>query len=109
MGKQVRAIIWAQWRTLRNYLPRSNKFTFWLTGLFGLVWYGGFAFLAIFAGILFSQAVGLSFLPTVFSIALLVCFLYLPLIPVLIASFGCALEIKTPLVFRVSRGQPFTG
>jgi len=46
MGKQVRAIIWAQWRTLRNYLPRSNKFTFWLTGLFGLVWYGGFAFLA---------------------------------------------------------------
>ncbi len=108
MGKQVRAIIWAQWRTLRNYLPRSNKFTFWLTGLFGLVWYGGFAFLATFAGILFSKADELTFIHTVLPTALLLCFLYWQLIPVLMASMGSSLEIKKLLVYPVPRGKLFT-
>src|SRR5258708_34721746 len=94
MGKQVRAIIWAQWRTLRNYLPRSNKFTFWLTGLFGLVWYGGFTILAIFAGILFSKVEELSVFHNVLPTALLVCFLFLPRLPWLMASIGSSPEIK---------------
>ncbi len=108
MGKQVRAIIWAQWRTLRNYLPRSNKFTFWLTGLFGLVWYGGFAFLAMFAGILCSKVDELTFIHTVLPTALLICFLYWQLIPVLMASMGSSLEIKKLLVYPVPRGKLFT-
>src|SRR5260221_3338081 len=108
MGKQVGAIIWAQWRTLRNYLPRSNKFTFWLTGLFGLVWYGGFTILAMFAGILFSKVDELSFIHNVLPAALLVCFLYWQLIPVLMASMGSSLEIKKLLVYPVPRGKLFT-
>src|SRR6267154_445049 len=108
MGKQVGAIIWAQWRTLRNYLPRSNKITFWLTGLFGLVWYGGFAFLAVFAGILFSQADEFNFIHAALPTALLMCFLYWQLIPVLMASMGSSLEIKKLLVYPIPRGKLFT-
>jgi ABC-2 type transport system permease protein len=108
MGKQVSAIIWAQWCTLRNYLPRSNKITFWLTGLFGLVWYGGFAFLAVFTGILFSQPDELNFIHTVFPTALLICFLYWQLIPILMASMGSSLEIKKLLVYPIPRGKLFT-
>src|SRR5260370_21716704 len=108
MGTQVRAIVWAQWRTLRNYLPRSNKFTFWLTGLFGFVWYGGFAFFAAFAGILFSKADELTFIHTVLPIALLICFLFLQLIPGLMACMGSSLEIKKLLVYPVPRGKLFT-
>jgi ABC-2 type transport system permease protein len=107
MGKQVRAIIWAQWRTLRNYLPRSNKFTFWLTVLFGLVWYGGFALVATFAGILFSKADEVTFVHTVLPVALLLCFLYWQLIPVLMASMGSSLEIKKLLVYPVPRRKLF--
>jgi ABC-2 type transport system permease protein len=108
MGAQARAIIWAQWRTLRNYLPRSNKVTFWLTGFFGVVWYGGFAFLAVFAGILFSRADELTFIHTALPSALLMCFLYWQLIPVLMASMGSSLEIKKLLVYPVPRGKLFT-
>jgi ABC-2 type transport system permease protein len=108
MGKQVRAIIWAQWRTLRNYLPRSNKITFWLTGLFGLAWYGGFAFLALFAGILFSKSDEVGFIHSVLPTALLVCFLYWQLIPILMASMGSSLEIKKLLVYPIPRGKLFT-
>jgi len=108
MGNQVRAIVWAQWRTLRNYLPRSNKITFWLTGLFGLVWYGGFAFLAVFAAILFSKADELNFIHTALPTALLVCFLYWQLIPILMASMGSSLEIKKLLVYPIPRGKLFT-
>ncbi|HEY6390003.1 MAG TPA: hypothetical protein VIX89_01925 [Bryobacteraceae bacterium] len=108
MGKQVRAIVWAQWRTLRNYLPRSNKITFWLTGLFGLVWYGGFAFLAVFAAILFSKADELTFIHTVLPTVLLVCFLYWQFIPILMASMGSSLEIKKLLVYPIPRGKLFT-
>src|SRR5437667_6883675 len=108
MGKQVRAIVWAQWRTLRNYLPRSNKITFWLTGFFGLVWYGGFAFLALFTGILFSKSDELHFIHTVLPTALLICFLYWQLIPILMASMGSSLEIKKLLVYPIPRGKLFT-
>src|SRR5260370_8464239 len=107
MGTQVRAIIWAQWRTLRNYLARSNKFAFGLTGLFGLVWYGGFAFLATFAGILFSKADELTFIHTVLPTALLLCFLYWQLIPVLMASMGSSLDIRKLLVYPIPHRQLF--
>jgi ABC-2 type transport system permease protein len=107
MGKQVGAIIWAQWRTLRNYLPRSNKITFWMTGFFGLVWYGGFALLAVFTAILLSKADELNFIQTVLPAALLICFLYWQLIPILMASMGSSLEVKKLLVYPIPRGNLF--
>ena len=34
---QARAILWAQWRSMRNFLPRGG--VGW-TAIVGLIWYG---------------------------------------------------------------------
>ena len=108
MGNQARAIVWAQWRTTRNHFPRSNKAALAVNAFLTLVWYGGFAFLAGLAAILFSNPDELSFIHDVLPTALLVCFLYWQLIPVLMASMGSSLDIKKLLVYPIPTGQLFT-
>lgn len=106
MGNQARAIVWAQWRTTRNHFPRSNKAALAVNAFLTLVWYCGFAFLAGLAAILFSNPD--SFIHDVLPSALLVCFLYWQLIPVLMASMGSSLDIKKLLVYPIPTGQLFT-
>ena len=50
----------------------------------------------------------LSFIHDVLPTALLVCFLYWQLIPVLMASMGSSLDIKKLLVYPIPTGQLFT-
>jgi ABC-2 type transport system permease protein len=108
MGNQARAILWAQWRTTRNHFPRSNKAALAVNAFLTLVWYGGFAFLAGLAAILLSNPDELSMIHDVLPSALLVCFLYWQLIPVLMASMGSSLDIKKLLVYPIPTGQLFT-
>ena len=108
MRSQASAILWAQWRTLRNYLPRSNKATFVFTGLMTAVWYGGFAFLAAVAGILMADPDERDLVRSIFPTALLLCFLYWQLIPVLMASMGSSLDIRKLLVYPIPHRQLFT-
>jgi len=108
MWTQASAIIWAQWRTLRNYIPRSNKATFIFTGLLSTVWYGCFALLAAVAAFILSQPEELGFISAILPAALLVCFLYWQLIPVLMASMGSSLDIRKLLVYPIPHGQLFT-
>ncbi len=107
MGNQARAIVWAQWRTTRNHFPRSNKAALAVNGLLTVIWYGGFAFLAGLAAILLSNPDELDFIHDVLPAALLVCFLYWQLIPVLMASLGSSLDIKKLLVYPIPTGQLF--
>src|SRR5580700_2357849 len=107
MGSQARAIVWAQWRTTRNHFPRSNKAALAVNAFLTLVWYGGFAFLAGLAAILLSNPDELSLIHDVLPSALLVCFLYWQLIPVLMASMGSSLDIKKLLVYPVPTAQLF--
>ena len=108
MGNQARAILWAQWRTTRNHFPRSNKAALAVNAFLTLVWYGGFAFLAGLAAILLSNPDELSMIHDVLPSALLVCFLYWQLIPVLMASMGSSLDTKKLLVYPIPIGQLFT-
>ncbi len=107
MWTQANAIVWAQWRTLRNYIPRSNKATFAFTGLLAAGWYGGFAFLATLAGIVAADPDEAGFLGSIFPTALLLCFLYWQLIPVLMASMGSSLDIRKLLVYPIPHRQLF--
>jgi ABC-2 type transport system permease protein len=107
MGNQARAIVWAQWRTTRNHFPRSNKAALAVNALLTVIWYGGFAFLAGLAAILLSNPDELSLIHDVLPSALLVCFLYWQLIPVLMASMGSSLDIKKLLVYPIPTGQLF--
>src|SRR5580692_7211380 len=107
MGSQARAIVWAQWRTTRNHFPRSNKAALAVNALLTVVWYGAFAFLAGLAAILLSNPDELNLIHDVLPSALLICFLYWQLIPVLMASMGSSLDIKKLLVYPVPRGSLF--
>ena len=44
MWNQARAIVWAQWRTARNYIPRSNRAGLIFSGVLLAFWYAGFGF-----------------------------------------------------------------
>src|SRR5258708_37598755 len=98
MWNQARAIIWAQWRTIWNYIPRSNKLGLIFTSVLVAMWYSGFGFLALLAGFFLSKADEVGFVRQGFSTALLICFLFLELIPLLLASTRSALEINKLLV-----------
>ncbi len=79
-----------------------------MNALLTLIWYGGFAFLAGLAAILLSNPDELSLIRDVLPSALLICFLYWQLIPVLMASMGSSLDIKKLLVYPIPTGQLFT-
>src|ERR1700676_2311274 len=108
MWNQARAIVWAQWRTIRNYIPRSNMAGLIFTGLLVAVWYGGFGFLALLAGFFLSLPDEVEFVRRVFPTVLLICLLYWQLIPILMASTGSALDIKKLLVYPIPHRELFT-
>ena len=108
MGSQARAIVWAQWRTTRNHFPRSNKTALAVNAVLTTIWYGGFVFLAGMAAIVLANPEELGFIHDVLPSALLVCFLYWQLIPVLMASMGSSLDTKKLLVYPIPTAQLFT-
>jgi ABC-2 type transport system permease protein len=108
MWNQARAIVWAQWRSLRNHIPRSSIAGLIFSGLLAAVWYGGFAFLAAVAGYVLAQPDEIEFIRKILPTALLLCFLYWQLIPVLMASMGSSLEIRKLLVYPIPPRQLFT-
>ena len=107
MGSRARAILWAQFRTVRNQLPRSNKFGLALSLLLGLVWYGGFGTLAVAAAFLTSSPGDLPVAAKVLPGALFLAFLYWQVIPVLLVSTGSALEIKKLVAYPIPKGELF--
>lgn len=108
MWNQARAIVWAQWRTVRNHIPRSNKASLIFTGVLLAGWYTGFAFLAVLAAFFLSKPDEIEFVHRVLPTVLLMCFLYWQVIPVLMASTGSALDIRKLLVYPIPHRQLFT-
>jgi ABC-2 type transport system permease protein len=107
MGSQARAIVWAQWRTLWNYFPRSNRAAFVFSGLLWLFWYGAFAWLAATAAWLFSQPEEIGLIRRILPGGLLLCFLYWQAIPLLLVSTGMSLDFKKLTVYPIPTGQLF--
>jgi ABC-2 type transport system permease protein len=107
MWNQARAIVWAQFRTARNYIPRSNKAGLIFSALLMAFWYAGFGFLAVLAGIFLANPDELYFVHRVLPTVLLMCFLYWQLIPILMASTGSALDLKKLLAYPIPHQQLF--
>src|SRR5690242_17937819 len=96
---QIRAILWAQFRTVRNYLPRTNYGTM-LAWLFSCLWYG--LFCAVGAGV----AAGLPrvparSLPLVVSFALLGILVFWQIVPLMTLSSGSSLDLTKLLVYPI--------
>jgi ABC-2 type transport system permease protein len=105
---KARAIIWAQWRTVRNYLPRSNKASLLFSGLLLAVGYAGFALLGVVVGVILAKPDEIDFIRRVLPASLLMCFLYWQLIPILMASTGAALDMRKLLVYPIPNRELFT-
>jgi ABC-2 type transport system permease protein len=107
MWNQASAIVWAQWRSTRNRFPRANLGGTVFTGLLTTVWYGGFAYLAVLAGILLSQPGELASFHKILPPALLLAFLYWQVIPVLLTSMGASLDLRKLLVYPIPKQALF--
>jgi len=107
MWNQIRAIIWAQWRSTRNHLPHTSIGGLLFTTVLTALWYGSFAFVAVFAGILFSRPEELDAFHKILPPSLLLCFLYWQVIPVLLTSMGASLDLRKLLVYPIPKQALF--
>jgi ABC-2 type transport system permease protein len=97
---QARAILWAQWRSMRNFFPRRS--VGW-TAIVGLIWYG-FWIAASFAVMLLTSSTVSTSLAGIF----LLVFLYWQVIPVLMAASGASLDLRKLQAYPIPVRQLFT-
>lgn len=105
MSSQVRAILWAQFRTVRNYLPRTTFGT-------ALVWLLGGAWYGLFVAIAFGLAAGLPHVPAKElprSAALILFFLLLfwQIFPLMTLNSGWSLDLKRLLAYPIHERTMF--
>lgn len=96
---QARAILWAQWRSMRNFFPRRG--VGW-TAFVGLIWYG-FWVAAAFAVMLLTSSPISGGVAGVF----LLIFLYWQVVPVLMASTGASLDLRKLQAYPIPVTQLF--
>jgi len=107
MWNQVSAIVWAQWRITRNRFTRANLGGLVFTGVLSTVWYGSWAYLALLGAFLLSRPDELGAFHKILPAALLLCFLYWQLIPVLLTSMGASLDLRKLLVYPIPKRALF--
>src|SRR5579872_1894005 len=107
MSSHARAILWAQFRSIRNRFPRANKAGLAFTILVGLIWYGMISLFAVFAGLLMARDGEIDVIPRVLPGGLLLVFLYWVIIPILMASKGSSLELRKLLVYPIRSAEFF--
>lgn len=101
MWSQAGAIVWAQWRSARNHLPRANIAGLIFSAVLTAVWYGAFVYFAILVGYLLSRPGEIATFHKVLPAALLLCFLYWQVIPVLLTSMGASLDLRKLMVYPI--------
>ena len=105
IGPQIRAIAWAQFRTMRNHLPRTNAGTI-LLWLLALVWHGIFAALGVLLAVELPK-VPLEELRAWVPVGLLAVFLFWQLVPLFTLSGGWSLQLNKLQIYPVSTGSLF--
>ncbi len=106
MPPHVRAILSAQWRTLRNFYPRHRGGVLF-SALISVIWYGGWTVGSFAIASILSEWKLVARLPQIMTGGLLVVFLYWQVTPLLLATTGASLDLKRLLVYPIPRGQLF--
>jgi ABC-2 type transport system permease protein len=104
---QIRAVVWAQWRSIWNFYPRASRGGVVFTVAGSALWYGMCAFAAVAAAFFFASAANLELFPRVLRGGLFVAFLYCQVVPLLLVSTGISLDLKKLLVYPIPQGQLF--
>lgn len=99
MWTQIGVIAWAQFRTMRNHLPRTSAGTM-LAWLLSLVWYGGFAALSIWLVVLIPQIPSAK-LDGTLSAGLIGIFLFWQIVPLFTLSSGWSLQLNKLRMYPV--------
>ena len=102
---QARAILWAQWRTIRNFYPRGG--VAW-TAVLGFIWYGFWVVAAVAAGRLIANPANLSVIHTALPGALLIVLLYWQVVPLLMAATGASLDLRKLQAYPIPVSQMFS-
>ncbi len=105
MLQQILAIGWAQFRTMRNHLPRTSVGSV-LLGCLSLLWYGVYAALAVFL-VLELRDVPLVQLREWTPVALLAVFLFWQLVPLFTLSSGWSLQLNKLQIYPVGNDALF--
>jgi ABC-2 type transport system permease protein len=103
--KHARAILWAQWRTIRNFYPRAG--VGW-TALIGAVWYGFWLIAAIAGSRLVASPDNLNLVKTALPGAMLIVFLYWQVVPLLMAATGASLDLRKLQGYPIPPSQLFS-
>jgi ABC-2 type transport system permease protein len=98
---QGRAILLAQFRTLRNFVRHSGRFGVWFTIAVSVVWYGMWLFGAAAVGLMLRSVHRPEDAQRILGPGLLLTFLYWQLVPVLMASTGATLNLRKLQVYPI--------
>lgn len=103
-ANQARAVLWAQWRSYRNF--SSGKWV-WLSYVMGTLWYGAWLVAGFAAAFLMARAEVVE-LAVQISAVLLLMSLYWQFIPMMMAASGMALELQKLKIYPIPVSQLFT-
>jgi ABC-2 type transport system permease protein len=98
------AVVWAQWRSYRNY---GNRGWAWLSYLLGFMWYGAWLAAGLAAAFLMARAEAVE-LTVAISAVLLLMSLYWQFIPMMMAASGLSLELHKLKIYPIPVSQLFT-
>ncbi len=107
MNEQARAILWAQFRTMRNFYPRGGKSGLILSLIINGIWYGLWAFGAFAVSIALREIRDTALLFAFLSPSLLLASLYWQVVPVLMASAGMSLQMRRLRIYPIPHSQLF--
>jgi ABC-2 type transport system permease protein len=99
------AILWAQWRTLRNHRGRRGN-SVW-SGIVSVIWYGIWVLAALALGRIVSEVNSTSLIHNVLPAGFLMVLLYWQVIPLLLATTGASLELRKLRVYPIPESQLF--
>ena len=103
----IRAILWAQWLSMRTLRVGTRAQSAIFSAVTGLVFYGFWAFIAYAAEAFFANSANNDLFPMVLPMALLVMMLYWQIAPVISASLGASLDLKKLIVYPIPRERLF--
>ncbi|MDX2151250.1 MAG: hypothetical protein SFV54_10995 [Bryobacteraceae bacterium] len=106
LDHRTAAVLWAQWRTLRNFYPRASRGGIAFTIFLGVLWYG----LWLLAAVVVAKVVSVSRQPAIerfLPVGLFFGFLYWQVVPLLMASAGAALDLRRLLVYPIPHRNLF--
>jgi ABC-2 type transport system permease protein len=102
---QARAILWAQWRTVRNFYPRGGVA---YSAAISSVWYGFWVLMSIVTARTAANPANAGFMKAVLTGGLLLVFLYWQVVPLLMAATGASLELRKLKVYPIPASQLFS-